>query len=111
MAPYPGRGLGRWKDSFNFWLSHLLQCIEREFRMLTQRSESFGERFNFSDCGLQLRPIFLQPRRIAMNGTINIGRINFPAASCEGSVLRTDGSVENTLRGIAIGIFILNYLF
>jgi hypothetical protein len=29
LSPYPGRGLGKWKDSFNFWLSHSRQSIER----------------------------------------------------------------------------------
>lgn len=45
-----------------------------------------------------------------MNGTpLDIGRINFPAARREGSVLRTDGFVGNTLRGNTIDIFVLNY--
>jgi hypothetical protein len=31
ISPWPGRGLGRWKDSFNYWLSHSRQSIERAF--------------------------------------------------------------------------------
>jgi hypothetical protein len=37
LSPWPGRGIGRWKDSFNFWLSHSRQCIERAFGMLIKR--------------------------------------------------------------------------
>ena len=31
LSPWPGRGIGTWKDSFNFWLSHSRPCIERAF--------------------------------------------------------------------------------
>lgn len=37
LSPWPGRGIGRYKDSFNYWLSHSRQCIERAFGMLTKR--------------------------------------------------------------------------
>jgi len=37
LSPWPGRGLGRWKDSFNYWLSHSRQCVERGFGMLVMR--------------------------------------------------------------------------
>ena len=37
LSPWPGRGLGPWKDSFNFHLSRMRQCIERAFGRLTQR--------------------------------------------------------------------------
>jgi hypothetical protein len=37
LVPYSGRGLGIWKDSFNFHLSVMRQCIERAFAILTQR--------------------------------------------------------------------------
>jgi hypothetical protein len=37
LSPWPGRGLGRWKDSFNYWLSHSRQAIERAFGMLVRR--------------------------------------------------------------------------
>ena len=37
LVPYSGRGLGVWKDSFNFHLSAMRQCIERSFAILTQR--------------------------------------------------------------------------
>ena len=37
LVPYGGRGLGTWKDSFNFHLSVMRQCIERSFALLTQR--------------------------------------------------------------------------
>ena len=38
LVPYSGRGLGCcWKDSFNFYLSVMRQCIERAFAILTQR--------------------------------------------------------------------------
>lgn len=37
LSPYPGRGIGKYKDSFNYWLSHSRQSIERAFGMLTMR--------------------------------------------------------------------------
>jgi hypothetical protein len=37
LVPYGGRSLGIWKDSFNFHLSVMRQCIERSFALLTQR--------------------------------------------------------------------------
>jgi hypothetical protein len=37
LSPWPGRGLDRYKDSFNYWLSHSRQCVERSFGMLTKR--------------------------------------------------------------------------
>ncbi len=35
LVPYSGQGLGPWKDSFNFHLSRMRQCIERAFGMMT----------------------------------------------------------------------------
>jgi hypothetical protein len=37
LIPYPGRGIGKYKDGFNYWLSHSRQSIERPFGMLTKR--------------------------------------------------------------------------
>jgi hypothetical protein len=37
LCPWPGRGLGPWKDAFNYHLSHSRQCIERGFGMYTRR--------------------------------------------------------------------------
>lgn len=48
LSPYPGRGLGEWKDSFNYWLSHSRQCIERAFGMLVQRWGIFWRKFAFA---------------------------------------------------------------
>ena len=48
LTPYPGRGLGEWKDAFNYWLSHSRQCIERAFGMLVQRWGIFWRKFTFS---------------------------------------------------------------
>jgi hypothetical protein len=48
LAPWPGRGIGRWKDSFNYWLSHSRQCIERAFGMLVKRWGIFWRKFLFS---------------------------------------------------------------
>jgi len=46
-----GQGLDRFKDSFNYWLSHSWQCVEHSFGMLTQnwgvdalRGRGYGER-------------------------------------------------------------------
>eukprot|EP01032_Pedospumella_encystans_P029721 gene29721-33555_t len=37
LTPYSGNGLGVWKDSFNYHLSAMRQCIERSFALLTGR--------------------------------------------------------------------------
>jgi hypothetical protein len=37
LVPYGGRGLGIWKDSFNYHLSVQRQCIERAFALLVNR--------------------------------------------------------------------------
>jgi hypothetical protein len=37
LVPYSGRNLGAWKDSFNYHLSSMRQCVERSFALLTQR--------------------------------------------------------------------------
>ena len=48
LSPWPGRGIGKYKDSFNYWLSHSRQVIERAFGMLTQRWGIFWRKFIFS---------------------------------------------------------------
>ena len=48
LSPWHGRGLGQYKDSFNYWLSHSRQCIERAFGILAQRWGSFWRIFRFS---------------------------------------------------------------
>lgn len=37
QSPWPGRGIGRWKDSYNYHLSSSRQCVERAFGMLVKR--------------------------------------------------------------------------
>jgi hypothetical protein len=37
LVPWSGTGLGPWKDSFNYHLSSMRQCIERAFGVLTKR--------------------------------------------------------------------------
>jgi hypothetical protein len=37
LVPWSGRGIGLWKDSFNYHLSAMRQCIERAFGLLTRR--------------------------------------------------------------------------
>jgi hypothetical protein len=48
LSPWPGRGLDRYKDSFNFWLSHSRQVVECAFGLLMQRFGIFWHRFHFS---------------------------------------------------------------
>jgi len=43
-----GRGLDRYKDSFNYWLSHSHQTIERAFGILMQHFGIFWRIFTFS---------------------------------------------------------------
>jgi len=42
-----GRGLDRYKDSFNYWLSHSRQTIEHAFGILMQHWGIFLEVFHF----------------------------------------------------------------
>jgi hypothetical protein len=37
LVPWSGRGLGLYRDSFNYHLSRMRQCIERAFGIMTQR--------------------------------------------------------------------------
>ena len=37
LTPWSGHGLDLWRDSFNFHLSSMRQCIERAFAHLTQK--------------------------------------------------------------------------
>jgi hypothetical protein len=37
LSPFGGRGIGVWRDSFNYHLSAMRQCIERAFGILTRR--------------------------------------------------------------------------
>ena len=37
LIPWSGRSLGLWKDSYNYHLSAMRQCIERAFGILTKR--------------------------------------------------------------------------
>ena len=48
LVPWHGRGIGTWKDSFNYWLSHSRQCIERAFGMLISRWGIYWRKFRFS---------------------------------------------------------------
>jgi hypothetical protein len=48
MSPWPGRGLEKYKDSFNYWLSHSCQIAERSFEMLMQCWGIFRRIFIFS---------------------------------------------------------------
>lgn len=48
LSPWSGSGLGAWRDSFNYWLSHSRQCIERAFGMLCRRFGIFWRKCSFS---------------------------------------------------------------
>jgi hypothetical protein len=48
VSPWSGRGLGVWKDSFNYWLSHSRQTIERAFGILVARWGIYWRKFRFS---------------------------------------------------------------
>ncbi len=46
LVPWSGRGLGPWRDSFNYHLSSMRQCIERAFGILTKRWGVFWRPLN-----------------------------------------------------------------
>jgi hypothetical protein len=56
LVPYSGRGLGVWKDSFNYHLSCMRQCIERAFALLTNRWGILWRRLN---CAFDKWPLLL----------------------------------------------------
>ena len=47
LSPWSGRGIGAWKDSFNYKLSSCRQCIERAFGMMVKRFGILQRRFMF----------------------------------------------------------------
>mgnify|MGYP003387012646 CR=1 FL=1 len=56
LVPYSGRGLGVWKDSFNYHLSAMRQCIERSFALLTNR---WGILWRDIKCSYETWPLLL----------------------------------------------------
>ena len=44
LSPWPGTGIGDWKDSFNYHLSKCRQCVERAFGMLVRRWGIFSRK-------------------------------------------------------------------
>jgi hypothetical protein len=42
---FKGRGIDRYKDAFNYWLSHSRQAVKRSFGILTQRWGIFWRPF------------------------------------------------------------------
>jgi DDE superfamily endonuclease len=65
LSPYGGVGLGATKDSFNFHLSVMRQCIERAFGILTRR------------WGIFWRPLVCKYERWALIGTVCAKLHNF----------------------------------
>jgi hypothetical protein len=47
LCPWPGRGIGAWKDSFNYHLSHSRQCVERAFGIYVRRWGIFWRKLTF----------------------------------------------------------------
>jgi hypothetical protein len=47
QSPWPGRSLGIYKDSYNYWLSHSRQAIDRAFGMLCMRWGVYWRPFRF----------------------------------------------------------------
>jgi hypothetical protein len=48
LVPWSGHNLDSWKDSFNYHLSSMRQCIERAFGILTQRWGIFWRPLQFN---------------------------------------------------------------
>jgi DDE superfamily endonuclease len=47
LSPYGGHNLGTWRDSFNYHLSAMRQCIERAFGLLVRRWGIYWRPFSF----------------------------------------------------------------
>lgn len=47
LSPWPGRGIGVYRDAFNYFLSRARQCIERAFGILVRRWGILWRKFSF----------------------------------------------------------------
>lgn len=48
LTPIPGRGIGDYKDAYNYYISAMRQCIERAFGILVKRWGILWRPFNFA---------------------------------------------------------------
>ena len=57
LTPFGGTQIGTWKDSFNYHLSSMRQCIERAFGILTRRWGIFWRPLT---CAYEKWPLIVQ---------------------------------------------------
>ena len=102
-----GRGLDRYKDSFNYWLSHSRQTIERAFGILTQRWGIFWRSFTFSfHRWSMVTMVCMKLHNICIDRNVEMPSRRFEADIREGDEWRVyDNSNEDDifLRGRAVG--------
>ena len=107
LSPWPGRGLGPYKDAFNFWLSHSRQCIERAFGMLTQRWGIFWRRFHFAQSKWALvTQVCMKLHNLCIDKNVPVPRMRFHedfAVNDEWVVIPNEQPDDHILRGHATG--------
>lgn len=69
LTPWSGTGLGVWKDSFNYHLSSMRQCIERAFGLLTSR---WGVFWRPLSCAFKKRPLVITVAALLHNYCIDL---------------------------------------
>jgi hypothetical protein len=108
LSPWSGRGLPRYKDSFNYWLSHSRQCIERAFGMLTQRWGIFHRSFMFSfDRWSLVTQVCLKLHNLCIDRNVNMPSRKFHEDHVTGDMWsvfdNNDVEEDDQLRGHATG--------
>jgi len=108
LSPYPGRGVGRWKDSFNYWLSHSRQSIERAFGMLVMRWGIFSRKFLFAlERWSTVIMVCMKLHNICLDRNVKIPKHRFGEDILERDLSFTldnnDAVMDNLLRARAVG--------
>jgi hypothetical protein len=75
LVPWSGRGLGPWKDAFNYFLSFARQCIERAFGLLTKRWGVFWRRL---ECAMERWGLVCNVAAKLHNFCIDEGEVDVP---------------------------------
>lgn len=108
LSPWPGRGIGKYKDSFNYWLSHSRQCIERAFGMLVRRWGIFSRKL---ECAFDRWPLVIltcmKLHNICIDHSVSVPtrRLAEDYMSGDETVVNTNENLEtdHLLRQRAVG--------
>ena len=99
LTPFGGRGLGDWRDSFNYHLSAMRQCIERAFGILVRR---WGIFWRALQCDMSrwslITRVCAKLHNICIDFTVN---------SCSGGIIEVmpEDSSKNDLLGVYMNTY------